>query len=119
MIKDMGLDNFSKMQKETLANGHRLHSAIENFFLHGSLVIPQKEHQVENIMENTSMNHLNSIAPVIENFHRPALALESQVRVDLTKYFNHKKFFRFSTLCAFFNSVEIQDIYSHFLTKIS
>ena len=85
MIKDMGLDNFSKMQKETLANGHRLHSAIENFFLNGSLVLPEKDLQVVKNMENTSLNHLNSIAPVIENFHRPALALESQV----SNYFAH------------------------------
>ena len=61
MIKDMGLDNFSKMQKETLANGHRLHSAIENFFLHGSLVSLEKEHQVVKTMENTSLNHLHYI----------------------------------------------------------
>ena len=79
MIADMGWDNFNKMQKETLANGHRLHSAIENFFLNGSLVLPEKDLQVAKNMENTSLNHLNSIAPVIENFHRPALALESQV----------------------------------------
>ena len=30
-------------------------------------------------MENIPSNHLKSISPVIEKFHRPALALESQV----------------------------------------
>ena len=37
MIENMGLDNFNKMQKDTLANGHKLHSAIESYFLNGSL----------------------------------------------------------------------------------
>ena len=47
MIENMGLDNFNKMQKETLENGQKLHSAIENYFLNGSLTSSEESVMVQ------------------------------------------------------------------------
>ena len=47
MIENMGLDNFNKMQKETLENGQKLHSAIENYFLNGSLLTSEESVKVQ------------------------------------------------------------------------
>ena len=47
MIENMGLDNFNKMQKETLENGQKLHSAIENYFQNGSLLTSEESVKVQ------------------------------------------------------------------------
>ena len=73
MIAQMGIDNFNKMVKQTLEAGSMLHSCIEKFFMEG--VLPAAK-SMEKLI---SRNHLTSVNSIIETFHKPPLALESQV----------------------------------------
>lgn len=85
MIAEMGLENFMKMQDETLQRGNLLHSALEHFFFQGSLPDPMA------IKDGISRNHLSSIGPIIDCFHRPPLSIESQVihpDLDYVGYFD-------------------------------
>ena len=85
MKAELGLDGFLKMHEDTLQRGICLHSAIERYFFDGSLPDPK------DIQDDISRNHLSSIAPILASFHRPPLAIESQVihpDLDYVGYFD-------------------------------
>ena len=69
MILQLGEDGFQKYQQETFAQGHRLHSHLENYLITG------KSRQES---EETTLNHLKSLGSVLHLFSRP-YALESSV----------------------------------------
>jgi hypothetical protein len=74
MIAEMGQEGFNQMQHDTLERGKSLHSALESYFLQGSL--PKSQ----DIQDEVTHHHLDSITPILPYFDQgPPLSIESQV----------------------------------------
>ena len=72
MVAQYGREGFERINKNTLLRGERLHYLIQQYFEYGSM-----SHL--DVQDFVSQNHVKSIEPVLEQFARPPLAVESSV----------------------------------------
>jgi len=75
-IEELGEDGFQLMKKELFRHGHELHYSVEEYFRDtGSEFRVSLKADGDPTVENL----IHSLSPVIDDFQRPALSLESQV----------------------------------------
>merc|ERR1712051_602256 len=94
-IAELGEEAFQEIKKELFRHGHELHYSVEEYFRD-----PGSEFRVSLKADGdpTVENLIHSLSPVIDDFQRPALSLESQVihpTLNYAGYFDalayHKK----------------------------
>lgn len=94
-IAELGEEGFQEMKKELFRHGHELHYSVEEYFRDtGSEFRVSLKADGDPTVENL----IHSLSPVIDDFQRPALSLESQVihpTLNYVGYFDalayHKK----------------------------
>jgi len=94
MIQELGEEGFRQMKEDLFRHGHELHYAVEEYFGDTGSLRASLKADGDQIVQNM----IHSLSPVIDDFQRPALSLESQVihpTLNYVGYFDalalHKK----------------------------
>jgi len=75
MIEELGEEGFRQYKEDLFRYGHELHYAVEKYFGDSGSLSASLEAEGD----QTVQNMIQSLSPIIDDFQRPALSLESQV----------------------------------------
>ena len=77
MIRELGRDGFLRFRRALFARGHRLHSYVEARLLGDEEAASRAEAEASE--DATSLRHLRSVRPRLEELQFPVTALEGHV----------------------------------------